>query len=247
MTLLTRTLLTAAVITSMSTLATPSFDTLTIRATELDAPKLATSTEVTIDPTTGTRIDSQFYQSSVRGWEFNYSEQFSDRMYWSLGYQNDRATFAENSQMFQSSPLAVASYTQQTHLRTRRYTLGAGYIMPLSDNTTVDISGNIGRMKWKESESNRYDFADGYAESSSQQNRYRTVAGYQARLRHEFGEDLEFYATLGSERWYADEDETITVQKFGLNYFIFDETAISVEFGRYDDEDRSAIGIHFTY
>lgn len=247
MTQLTRTFLTAAVFTSMSTLATPSFDTLTIRATEINAPKLATSTEVSVDPTTGTRIDSQFYQSSVRGWEFNYSEQFSDRMYWFLGYQNDRSTLTENSQMFQSSPVAVANYTQHTNLRTRHYTLGTGYIMPLSARTTVDISGSIGRMKWKEHESNRYDFADGYAESYIQQNRYSTVAGYQARLRHEFGEDLEFYATLGGERWYADVDETISIQKVGLHYFIFDETAISVEFGRYDDEDRSAIGIHFTY
>ncbi|MDZ7903989.1 MAG: hypothetical protein U5L01_16305 [Rheinheimera sp.] len=133
----------------------------------------------------------------------------------------------EHSQIYQPSPITISNYFNQTNITTRQYTLGAGYIFELSEHTTFDINGSIGRMKLKVDDFHQMDSEQTTTTFLLRSHHYSTVAGYNARLHHEFTEDLEFYTSIGGERWYADEDDTISVQTIGLNYFIFDETAIS--------------------
>ena len=248
MTIFSRSLIVLALTGSVSAaMATPSFDSLTIRSTEISAPNEFPETVYYVDPNTGREIQTQRNESDVNGWELKYSEQLNDNTYWFANYRNDRFSQTEYSQMSQPTPPVIANLFNETNVSTRHYTWGAGYIFNLSEHTTVDFSGSIGRMKLKAKDFFRY--TSGQSANSYVENvrTYSTVAGYGARFRHEFTEDLEFYTSIGGERWYADEDDTISVQTIGLNYFIFDETAISVEYGKYDDEERSAVGVHFTF
>lgn len=247
MTMFTRSLIALALTTSISAFATPSFDSLTIRATNINAPSADTYNTVSVDPVSGVRTDTQNYASDVNGWELKWSEQLSDHTYWFAGYRNDRTSFTENAQMYQPSPITIMRFSNETSVSTRQYSLGAGYIFKLSDRTTVDVNGSMGRLKLKGTEFTSYTSENNYQTFVQSGHSYATVAGYNARLRHEFSDDFEFYASVGGERWYADEDDTISVQTVGVNYFIFDETAISVEYGKYDDEERTAVGVHFTF
>lgn len=248
MTIFSRSLIVLALTGSVSAaMATPSFDSLTIRSTEISAKNESPRQLISVDPNTGERTDTQFNDSDVRGWEVDYSEQLNDNTYWFAGYRNDRQSLTEHSQIYQPSPITISNYFNQTNITTRQYTLGAGYIFELSEHTTFDINGSIGRMKLKVDDFHQMDSEQTTTTFLLRSHHYSTVAGYNARLRHEFTEDLEFYTSIGGERWYADEDDTISVQTIGLNYFIFDETAISVEYGKYDGEERSAVGVHFTF
>ena len=156
MTIFSRTLIVLALASSGSAVATPSFDSLTIRSTEINAPTTQPLTTITVDPTTGTRTDTQYSESDIRGWELNYSEQTSDNTYWFATYRNDRFSQAEYSQIYQQSPITISTYPNETKVTTSRYSLGAGYIMHLSEKTTADFSGSIGRMKFKVSDYFRY-------------------------------------------------------------------------------------------
>ncbi len=247
MTIFSRSFIVLALTSSLSAMATPSFDSLTIRSTEISAPNEFPNTNLYVDPTTGATTKTQANQSDVNGWELKYSEQLNDSTYWFANFRNDRFSQTEYSQMYQPSPPDIANFFNETNVTTRQYTWGAGYIINLSENTTVDFSGSIGRMKLKVKDYFQYTADQTSAEFSQNKHSYSTIAGYNARLRHEFTEDLEFYTSIGGERWYADEDDTISVQTVGLNYFIFDETAISFEYGKYDDEERTAVGVHFTF
>jgi hypothetical protein len=247
MILFSRTLCVFACTASLSALATPSFDSLTIRSTEISAPNEHEFRTVSIDPVTGVRTDRQFQQSDINGWELKFSEQISENSYWTAGYRNDRSSSSENTQIYQPSPITISTLSQHTRFSTRQYSLGAGYIFDLSKNTTLDFSGNIGRLKLKTKDVTRYGTEQSSQTYWQDDHNYTTIAGYQARVRHEFGDDIEFYATIGGERWYADTEDTVRVQTVGLNYFIFGDTAISFEYGKYDDEARTAIGAHFRF
>lgn len=249
MTKLTLTLLATALFTALPTFATPDFDSLTIRSTEINMGPTYSTSVTTIDPSSGVRTDSQMYNTDITGWEFKYSEQISDNTYWYSNYRNDRAVFTENTQIYTPAPVQIVYESEQTRMSTRQWSFGAGYILNLSPNTTLDFSGGLGRAKVKLHNYVTYDDEITNTNGSYlvKNHSYSTVAAYQVRLRHEFSEDLEFYTSIGNERWYADENETISVQTVGFHYDLFGDIALSFEFGKYDDEERTAIGAHLTF
>ena len=68
MTIFSRSLIVLALTGSVSAaMATPSFDSLTIRSTEISAPNEFPNTIVTVDPNTGTQIQTQRNASDVNG------------------------------------------------------------------------------------------------------------------------------------------------------------------------------------
>lgn len=246
---LTLTVLATTLFTAVPALATPHFDTLTIRSTEINnGPTYSTSTTL-INPSTGVRTDTQTYSTDITGWEFKYSEQISDNTYWYSNYRNDRAVFTENTQIYTPAPVQIVYEREQTRMSTRQWAFGAGYIFNLSPNTTLDLSGGLGRAKVKLH--NYVTFDDEITDTSGsylvKNHSYSTIAAYQLRLRHNFSEDLEFYTSIGNERWYADENETISVQTVGFNYDFLGDFALSFEFGKYDDEERTAIGVQLSF
>ena len=72
MTIFSRSLIVLALTGSVSAaMATPSFDSLTIRSTEISAPNEFPETVYYVDPNTGREIQTQRNESDVNGWELN--------------------------------------------------------------------------------------------------------------------------------------------------------------------------------
>lgn len=108
---------------------------------------------------------------------------------------------------------------------------GVGYILPLTNNTSFDVSGHVGHARL----------------NISGPDYTMTTFRAEGQLRTKLTRELELFGALGFEDSDRSEDDSDSYVKLGANYQFQPNWSATVSFTNQDGDDLMGLGIRYSF